>query len=56
VKVPKEQLAMKMRGEGLDPDILDTPNDPSPLGPYVEEQKEEDNDSGSESTASDFSD
>ncbi|KAL0484775.1 WASH complex subunit CCDC53 [Acrasis kona] len=51
VKVPKEQLEAKMRAQGLDPEILLTPDAPTPLGPLPanygkkeSESEEEDDD------------
>lgn len=41
--VPEPSVRMKMQQEGLDASLLDMPDAPSPLGPYVPEEEEEDN-------------
>ncbi|KAF0979536.1 hypothetical protein FDP41_001453 [Naegleria fowleri] len=41
VGVPRVQLERDMIRDGFDPNVLDTPQAPSPLGPYKEENSEE---------------
>ncbi|XP_039255041.2 WASH complex subunit 3-like [Styela clava] len=56
VGVPKMAVANKMRAEGLDPDMLDTPDAPVPDGGQAPTDEDSDNESQSLSSNDDFSD
>lgn len=56
VGVPKVAVSNKMILEGLDPDLLDTPDAPVPDGGLKEEEEESDNESQSLSSDDNFSD
>ncbi|KAG2385718.1 hypothetical protein C9374_003533 [Naegleria lovaniensis] len=51
VGVPRVQLERDMIRDGFDPSVLDTPQAPSPLGPYKEENSEEEEEIGGDAAA-----